>query len=253
MPVLFLGHGSPMNAISKNAFTETLHRLGKTLPRPQAILSVSAHWETPGTQVLYKAEPPTIHDFYGFPEALQRVEYPAQGSLTVAREVKKLIPQSNFSDTWGLDHGTWSVLVHLYPHADIPVLQLSLDTQSTPRQHYEIGRMLRPLREQGVLIMGSGNIVHNLRKVSWDGSGTFEWAHRFSEGIHQALINRDDEKIISYQESFSADAGIAVPTPEHFEPLFYALGAATPEDKISFPYEGFELGSLDMQCVMYSR
>jgi len=241
-----------MNALEKNAFTQTLNKLGKSLPRPQAILSISAHWETLGTQVLYKAQPTTIHDFYGFPEALQKMEYPAAGSLTVAREVKKLIPGAEFNETWGLDHGSWSVLVHLYPHADVPVLQLSLDTKATPQRHYEIGQMLRPLREQGVLILGTGNISHNLRKLSRDGSGDFAWATTFDEGIRQALLTRDNDKVISYEEHFPQEAPLAVPSPEHYYPLLYALGASTAEDKVSFPYEGFEMGSLDMRCVMFT-
>lgn len=252
MPVLFLGHGSPMNALSKNAFTQTLNRLEKSLPRPQAILSISAHWETLGTQVLYKAQPSTIHDFYGFPEGLQNMEYPAPGSLTVAREVKKLIPGSEFNETWGLDHGSWSVLVHLYPHADVPVLQLSLDTKATPQRHYEIGKLLRPLREQGILILSSGNISHNLRKLSRDGGAPVEWAATFDEGIRQALLTRDNDTVISYEKHFPKEAPLAVPSPEHYVPLLYALGASTEADQVSFPYEGFEMGSLSMRSVMFA-
>ncbi|MNK06210.1 LigB family dioxygenase [compost metagenome] len=254
MPVLFIGHGSPMNALAHNAFTESLARLGQELPRPRAILCVSAHWETQGTQVLYAQEPITIHDFYGFPEQLFKMEYPAHGDLQMAHETQELIPNAQLSDKWGLDHGTWSVLVHMYPHADIPVYQLSLDLTLPAEQHYEIGKQLQKLREEGVLILGSGNIVHNLRMLRrrTGGDEVYPWAHKFDDDIKQALLKRDDQGVIRYEELYPEESILAVPTPEHFVPLLYTLGASRPEDKVSFPFEGFEMGSLSMRSVMWS-
>lgn len=255
MPVLFIGHGSPMNALASNAFTESLTRLGRELPRPRAILCVSAHWETQGTQVLSSQEPITIHDFYGFPEQLFQLEYPAHGSPAVARETQELLPGSVLTEKWGLDHGTWSVLVHMYPQADIPVYQLGLDLSLPPEKHYEMGQHLRRLREEGVLILGSGNIVHNLRMLRRRSNGADEvypWAQKFDADIKQALLQRDDQAVIRYEELYPEEAAMAVPTPEHYLPLLYTLGASRPEDKVSFPFEGFEMGSLSMRSVMWS-
>lgn len=253
MPVLFFGHGSPMNALDKNPFTESLNQLGRSLPRPQAVLSVSAHWETEGTKVLYHPDPPTIHDFYGFPKALFDVQYPARGPLSIAHETQRLLPKSELYDKWGLDHGTWSVLTHLYPHADIPVFQVSLDVTKTPEQHIEMGKKLRPLREQGVLIIGSGNIVHNLRLVQWrNPTARLPWAEEFDAKIKDALEKRDDKTLTGY-EDLGESATLSVPTPEHYLPLLYAYGASTESDSISYPYEGFEMGALSMRSVMWSR
>lgn len=253
MPVLFIGHGSPMNALDKNAFTESLNRLGQSLPKPQAVLSVSAHWETEGTKVLYHPDPPTIHDFYGFPKALFDMQYPARGPLRIAHETQRLLPKSELYDKWGLDHGTWSVLAHLYPHADIPTYQVSLDVTKTNQQHLELGKLLRPLREQGVLIVASGNIVHNLRLIQWKNKdGSFPWAEEFDGRIKTALETRDTKTLTDY-EDLGESATLSVPTPEHYQPLLYAFGASTEEDRISYPYEGFEMGSLSMRSVMWSR
>lgn len=253
MPVLFAAHGSPMNALAKNAFTETLARLGAQLPTPQAILVVSAHWETAGTQVLYNATPQTIHDFYGFPKALFDLQYPARGSLSFASATHKLIPDSVLSEKWGLDHGTWSVLVHMYPHAEIPVFQLSLDVKASPAEHIEMGRKLRSLREQGVLIVGSGNIVHNLRAIQWrDPEAKYEWAVEFDAGIKKALDERDEKTLAQYAEKFGSAAEMSVPSPEHYWPLLYAFGASDEKDTLSYPFEGFEMGSLSMRTVLWA-
>ncbi|WP_374029834.1 4,5-DOPA dioxygenase extradiol [Bdellovibrio bacteriovorus] len=253
MPVLFVGHGSPMNALEKNPLTEGLAALGKSLPKPQAILCVSAHWETQGTQVLYNAEPPTIHDFYGFPKPLFDVQYPARGPLALAHETQKLLPNATLNEKWGLDHGTWSVLVHMYPHADIPTYQVSIDVTKTAEQHLEMGRHLASLREKGVLILGTGNIVHNLRMLQWrDPKAVFPWAEEFDLGIKKALEERDEKTLLHYEQKFGEAADLSVPSPEHYLPLLYCYGASEKDDKLSFPYEGYEMGSLSMRSVLWS-
>ncbi|WP_413585002.1 4,5-DOPA dioxygenase extradiol [Bdellovibrio sp. HCB274] len=254
MPVIFAAHGSPMNALAKTPFTEALAALGDRLPKPQAILVVSAHWETEGTKILFNATPQTIHDFYGFPKALFDVQYPARGPLTLAQATQKLVPGAELTEKWGLDHGTWSVLVHMFPNADIPVFQLSLDVNAPPEKHIEVGRHLRSLREQGVLILASGNIVHNLREIKWrDTNGSFDWAVEFDSAIKNALDQRDEKSLTQYLEKFGTAAELSVPSPEHYWPLLYAFGASDEKDKISYPYEGFEMGSLSMRTVMWSR
>ncbi|MEK2687883.1 4,5-DOPA dioxygenase extradiol [Bdellovibrio sp. GT3] len=251
MPVIFAAHGSPMNALAKTPFTDALTALGERVPHPQAILVVSAHWETEGTKVLYTATPQTIHDFYGFPKALFDVQYPARGPLSLAQTTQKLIPGSELTEKWGLDHGTWSVLVHMFPKADIPVFQLSLDVHAPPEKHIEMGKHLRSLREQGVLILASGNIVHNLREIKWrEPDSSTPWAVEFDSAIKQALEQRD-EKSLAHIEKFGSAAELSVPTPEHYWPLLYAFGASDDKDKISYPYEGFEMGSLSMRTVMW--
>lgn len=253
MPVLFVGHGSPMNALAKNPFTDALTSLGKKLPKPQAILCVSAHWETQGTQVLYNAAPPTIHDFYGFPKPLFDMQYPARGPLSLAHETQKLLPGSTLNEKWGLDHGTWAVLAHMYPHADIPVYQLSIDVSKSAEQHVELGKLLKPLRDQGVLIIGSGNIVHNLRMINWhEPNSAYEWAVQFDQNIKEALENRDASALVQYEERFGDAAQKSVPTPEHYLPLLYTFGASDQSDQLSYPYEGFEMGSLSMRNVLWS-
>lgn len=252
MPALFLGHGSPMNALEKNAVTESFKQLGKTLPRPKAILGISAHWETEGTQVLSHPTPPTIHDFYGFPQALFDVEYPAPGSAELAQKTRALLPDSTLSEKWGLDHGTWSVLVHMYPQADIPVYQVSLDVHKTPEQHLQLGRHLRPLRDQGVLILGSGNIVHNLRAIQWrNPHGALPWAAAFDDYVKQALEKRDEAALTNYLQAGEI-ASLSVPTPEHYLPLLYVLGSADEKDTLHYPFEGCQMGSLSMRSVMFS-
>lgn len=252
MPVLFVGHGSPMNALEKNAFSESLRRLGQELPKPRAIAAISAHWETEGTQVLYRAEPPTIHDFYGFPKPLFEVNYPASGPLSIAQETKKLIGDAQLNETWGLDHGTWAVLLHMYPHADIPTFQISLDVKKTMQQHLEVGKKLRTLREQGVLILGSGNIVHNLGQISWKQRDfAHNWNRAFDTEVAEALEKRDEVSLTDIYKSYNGEAEMSVPSPEHYVPLLYCLGASSASDKISYPYEGYEYGSLSMRSVLW--
>ncbi|UOF02833.1 4,5-DOPA dioxygenase extradiol [Bdellovibrio reynosensis] len=252
MPVLFVGHGSPMNALDKNPFTEGLHQLAGKIPRPQAILAVSAHWETTGTQILSAANPQTIHDFYGFPKALFDIRYPAPGAPELAAETQKLVGgDAILTEKWGYDHGTWSILLHMYPEANIPVYQLSLDVKKDPKAHVEIGRKLQALREKGVLILGSGNIVHNLRLINWkDQKAVYPWAKEFDLKVKAALENREDYKLMYLDENQEADR-LSVPSADHYLPLLYCYGASTPEDSISYPYEGYELGSLSMRSVLW--
>lgn len=251
MPAVFLGHGSPMNALEHNAATESFRKLGEELPRPKAILAVSAHWETEGTQILSLAKPPTIHDFYGFPKALFDLEYPALGSPEFAKRTQSLVANSSLNEKWGLDHGTWSVLVHMYPKADIPVYQLSLDVKKTPQEHLEVGRKLQALREEGVMILGSGNIVHNLRAINWkEPNGVYSWGLEFDQKIKSALDARDEKTLTDYLELGDA-AKLSVPTAEHYLPLLYVFGASRSKDILSYPFEGYAMGSLSMRSVLY--
>ena len=254
MPVLFIGHGSPENALLDNPFTQALTRLGKELPTPRAILCVSAHWLTDGTLATAIAAPKTIYDFYGFPPPLYTVKYPAHGSPDLAGKVQKLLHPINagLDVSWGLDHGTWSVLRHMYPLANIPVVQLSIDFHKPPAHHYKIGKLLAPLCKEGVLIMGSGNIVHNLHQISPDGreAAPFAWAKQFDMFIKDSLEKKDHGAIINYQ-SLGRIASLSHPSPDHFYPLLYAMGAAGEGSKISYPYEGYEYGSLSMRAVRF--
>lgn len=253
MPSLFVGHGSPMNAIQSNDFTQTLKQLGKNLPRPKAILCISAHWMTRGsTQVTAMTQPKTIHDFYGFPQALFDIQYPAPGHPEVAQLVIDTV-SGVIADThtWGLDHGAWSVLVHTHPKADIPVVQLSMDMNQPGEFHYEMGKKLAPLRDQGVMILGSGNIVHNLRQLYSETSAPADWAVEFDEWTKDHLLRRDFKPL--HSEYLNAPHGpMSVPTPDHYYPLLYVLGAASEEDHLVFDYEGFQNGSLSMRSVRFS-
>jgi 4,5-DOPA dioxygenase extradiol len=255
MPVLFVGHGSPMNAIVDNAWSRGFQQLGRDLPTPRAILSVSAHWYVPGTLLTASPEPETIHDFGGFPQELFEIEYPARGSAELARRVAGLLEAraARLADDWGLDHGTWSVLHHLRPAADVPVVQLSIDRRLPPADHLAIGRALAPLRDEGILVMGSGNITHNLRHAfrSLQTGDTTRpaWAFDFDRDVSAALEQRDHAHLVSAIES---DAGRAShPTIDHYLPLLYAAGASEPGDRISFPIEGWDLGSLSMRSVRF--
>lgn len=255
-PTLFVGHGSPMNALLQNSYTQALGNLGKRLPQPTAILAVSAHWETEGTRLLQNEKPKTIHDFYGFPKELHEVQYPAAGAPQVASRAKELLapfaPQ--LDDSWGLDHGTWSVLLHMYPNANIPVTQLSLNRNLSFQEHLKQASLLRPLRDEGVLIVGSGNITHNLRAINWDmEAAPFDWAVEFDEMMKEALINRDLNKILPNSREHHALWGKVLPTLEHYLPLLYALGASEENEVPSFPYEGIQLGSLSMRSVMFGK
>jgi len=252
MPVVFIGHGSPMNAIESNAFTRALEKLGVELARPQAICVISAHWVTRGSQVQASEWPRTIHDFYGFPKPLYEVEYPAPGAPV---EATRLARQQNFvaDRDWGLDHGAWSVLRHMYPKADVPVFQLSLDQTRTFAEHVALGRELRALRERGVLIVGSGNLVHNLHKMNWElPQAAYPWASEFDQKVKQAIEAHDIEGIASpdgWGEQLLAEAH---PTLEHYAPILYCMAATDDTDTPSYPYEGIEFGSVSMRTVLFT-
>ena len=254
MPLLFLGHGSPMNAITGNEFTEGWRDIGKTLPKPNAILCVSAHWETRGTYVTAMDRPETIHDFGGFPEELYEVQYPAPGSPDLAQEIKNLVKRTDvgLDEKWGLDHGCWSVVKHLYPKADIPVIQMSLDYSKSPQYHYDLAKELMPLRKRGVLIIGSGNMVHNLSMVSWDkidepGFG-YDWAIEANEKMKKFILADDHKSLIDYKSQGRAFA-LAIPSPEHFLPLLYSLSLKEANETLSLFNDRAIAGSLTMTCV----
>jgi len=254
MPVLFLGHGSPMNAIEDNQFAEGFRTIAKTLPRPNAILCISAHWFTIGTKVTAMENPPTIHDFYGFPKELFEVQYPAKGSPELAKEIKKLlyITTVALDKNWGLDHGTWSVIKHLYPKADIPVIQLSIDSTKPASYHYDLAQQLIPLRKKGILIIGSGNIVHNLGLVNYqnfdkDDYG-YDWAIEAKEKINQWLMEGNFQSIINYDKQIKS-IQLAIPTPEHYLPLIYALGLKEKSETITLFNDKLVAGSLSMTSL----
>jgi 4,5-DOPA dioxygenase extradiol len=252
LPAIFFGHGNPMNALESNAWTVAWGAIGRALDPPEAVLCVSAHWYRPGVAVTAMASPRTIHDFGGFPQELYRVQYPAPGSLDLARRVVSLLaPVPVELDTrWGLDHGAWSVLKHVFPQADVPVVQLALDETMPGSAHLEIGRKLAALRDEGVLIVGSGNLVHNLHAYAWGRRPVqpFDWAVRFEEKARALMLAGDDESLASY-EALGTDAMLSVPTPEHFLPLLHVLGARRPGDEVTFPVEGMDGGSISMLTV----
>lgn len=254
MPVLFVGHGNPMNAVEDNRWSRGFGDLGRGLPRPRAILAVSAHWYVEGTFTTSNERPGTIHDFGGFPDALYRIQYPAPGDPALARRVAALVgPRASTSAAWGIDHGTWSVLVHLRPAADVPVVQLSIDGRLPPSEHLAIGRSLAPLRDEGIVLLASGNVTHNLHHAFLSlrlGEGrTPEWAHAFDAGIARALARHDTAHLVRALES---DEGRrSHPTPDHYLPLLYAAGASTGDERVTFPLEGFDLSSLSMRAVRF--
>jgi 4,5-DOPA dioxygenase extradiol len=251
-PALFIGHGSPMMAIEPGPYTEAWVRIGRALPRPRAILAISAHWYTRGTAVTAMEKPKTIHDFYGFPEALYQQQYAARGDAALAQRVRELLaPTAVLADTqeWGLDHGTWSVLRYLYPEADVPVVQLSMDGTLPAQSHLDIGRRLKPLRAEGVLVLGSGNVVHNLRALDRAGHGKGDArAVAFDAWVRQAALAGDHAALADYARAGDA-ARWSVPTPDHYLPLLYVLGTQQAGEQVSFPVEGFDLGSLSMLAV----
>jgi 4,5-DOPA dioxygenase extradiol len=254
MPVVFIGHGSPMNAIERNDFTRTLADLGARLPHPAAILSISAHWYIGDLLVLSHPRPETIHDFWGFPRPLYQVRYPAPGYPAGAAVTANLLreDQAMESEEWGFDHGTWSVLVHMFPKADIPVFQLSLDYRRSPQDHYRLGQKIKGLREQGVLILGSGNIVHNLaRIVPGRNAQPWSWAIEFDAGIKEALVSHNHDALTNYEQTFAATARFAVPTPDHYLPLLYCAAASEAAEAPQFPFEGFEQASISMRAVQW--
>ncbi|MBL7690643.1 MAG: 4,5-DOPA dioxygenase extradiol [Flavipsychrobacter sp.] len=253
MPVLFIGHGSPMNAIEDNSFSQTWRKMGKSLPRPQAILSISAHWLTKGTKVTGNAQPRTIHDFGGFPKKLFDQQYPAPGSPELANLTKQLVTYSHVQtdDSWGLDHGTWSVLLPMYPAADIPVFQMSIDYDQPLQYHYEIGKQLNKLRDKGVLIIGSGNLVHNLGMVDWGNTGKkFDWANEFDTKFTEWMNKGDHASILKYQQILGTTARMAHPTNDHLLPLFYILGLKQPGDELKYFNDKFDYGSISMRSVV---
>ena len=249
MPVLFVGHGSPTNAIEDNSFSRAWAELARTLPRPRAILCVSAHWETDGTRVTAMAKPPTIHDFGGFPETLCKKQYPAPGAPEWAETTRKTIRKARVAadQDWGLDHGTWAVLCRMYPEAAVPVFQLSLDRTQPARYHYDLGRELAPLREQGLLIVGSGNMVHNLGLMEWNDK-PFDWAAGFDAKLAELIRKRDHEALIRH-EDLGQEAKLAIPTNEHYLPLLYALALQGKDEPLTFFAEKVTLGSISMRGV----
>lgn len=252
MPAIFIGHGSPMVTLSKNVYTEAWAEIGRSIPHPKAVLAVSAHWYISGSAVTIAASPRTIHDFGGFPKELHEAQYPAKGSPELAQQVKKLLsPLSvELDDSWGLDHGTWTVLRHIFPNADVPVIQLSIDRTKPPAFHYELGRRLTSLRDEGILVIGSGNIVHNLREYLWENSSVqpFDWAVRFENRMREFMRTGEDANVIAY-EALGEDALLSVPTPDHFLPLLYVLGLRREGEQVSFPVEGFDGGAMSMLSV----
>ncbi len=254
MPLLFLGHGSPMNAIEDNEFTRSFHDISTQIEKPKAILVISAHWETRGTFLTAMEHPETIHDFGGFPKALYEVQYPAPGSPELAREVQQLVTSTNagLTDQWGLDHGAWSVIRHLYPNADVPVVEMSIDYTKGPQYHYELGRELAALRRKGVLIIGSGNLVHNLRMVDWNrmndiGYG-YDWAEEARTKMNEWILDGNHQALIDYRQQGTA-FNLAIPSPDHFLPLLYVLGLKDAKEEISLFNDKAMAGSLSMTSV----
>jgi 4,5-DOPA dioxygenase extradiol len=250
MPALFVGHGSPMNTLERNGFTDAWRTLGKQLPRPRALLVVSAHWYIGATAVTAMAKPRTIHDFYGFPQALFDFQYPAPGAPDIAAEIAEAVKPAWCGldvDQWGLDHGTWSVLAHVYPQADVPVIQLSINELQPPEYHLELGARLAPLRERGIMVLASGNVVHNLRRIQWNKpDAAFDWAERFDDAVVQQLADAPGDMLKLMDHP---DYTLAVPTPDHFIPLLYIAGMAAAENKPLQPLvRGYAMGSLSMTC-----
>ncbi len=252
MPVVFFGHGNPMNALSKNRYTEAWRRIGEAIPRPKAVLSISAHWYTHETAVTAMEKPRTIHDFGGFPRELYKVTYPVSGDPALASAVQNMLaPISvDLDERWGLDHGTWAVLRHVFPEADIPVVQLSINAMQPAAFHYEIGKRLAPLRDEGVFIIGSGNLVHNLHAYAWGGHAVepYDWAVRFEKKVRKLLLSSDDNPLIAY-ETLGPDAMLSVPTPDHYLPLLYIIALRKEGEQICFPVEGIDGGSVSMLAV----
>lgn len=254
LPVLFIGHGSPMNGIEDNEFSQTWAKMGKEVTRPKAVIVVSAHWLTRGTHVTAMDEPKTIHDFGGFPQALFDVEYPAKGSPELAKETANLITSTDvgLDHDWGLDHGTWTVVRHMYPDADIPVLQLSIDYGKPAEYHYNLAKQLSALRKKGVLIIGSGNMVHNLRMIDWrklnEPNYGFDWAIEMNDIFKQKIQGCDHKALMEY-EKLSKSAKLAIPTPDHYYPLMYILGLQDNKDELSFFNDKLVGGSLNMTSV----
>ncbi|MBN7771762.1 4,5-DOPA dioxygenase extradiol [Clostridium aminobutyricum] len=253
MPILFIGHGSPMNAIETNEFTKNWTEIAKRIPRPEAILAISAHWFTDGTRIQDDEYPKVIYDMYGFPDELYRMEYKPSGAPALAHLTKDLIHEEvQIDNSWGIDHGAWSVLCHMYPEANIPLYQLSVDQSAEAQTHFELGKQIRSLREQGVLIIASGNVVHNLSKINWNMQGGYAWAEEFDEYIKQKIIKRQYEDVIHYKMAGKCSE-LAFYTPEHFYPLLYILGASDEKDKLSIYNDDCIMGSLSMTCYLFEQ
>jgi 4,5-DOPA dioxygenase extradiol len=252
MPAVFFGHGNPMNAIERNVWTQAWSHWGASLPKPEAILCISAHWYLPRVAVTVQSIPKTIHDFGGFPKELYEVEYPAPGSPELAKRVRDILSPVpvTLDDTWGLDHGTWAVLTHVFPDADVPIVQLSIDERQPAAFHYEIGKKLASLREEGVLVIGSGNLVHNLHAYAWGQRkvGPYEWGARFEKKVREKLLAREDSPLVEY-EKLGQDALLSAPTPDHYLPFLYIIGMRKEGEPVSFPVEGFDGGSISMLAV----
>lgn len=255
MPLLFVGHGSPMNGIEDNDFSRRWRELGKTLPTPKGVLVISAHWLTKGTHVTAMEHPRTIHDFGGFPQALYNVQYPAPGNPALAEETRRVIASTpvGLDHDWGLDHGTWTIVRHMYPKANIPVLQLSIDFHQTPQYHYDLAKELSSLRQKGVLIIGSGNMVHNLRRVAWDRLNEpeygYEWTLEMNALFKKHIVEHNHRSLINY-ESLGTSAMLAIPTPDHYYPLLYVLGLQKKNEESTFFNDRAVGGSLTMTSVM---
>ena len=252
MPAIFFGHGNPMNALLRNDYTAGWAALGGDLPRPRAVLCVSAHWYLPGTYVTASPAPRTIHDFGGFPRELYEIKYPAPGDPELADRVRELLAPVDvgLDNQWGLDHGTWSVLCHVFPDADVPVLQLSIDETQPAEFHYALGRRLAPLRDEGILIAGSGNLVHNLHAYAWGRHVVkpLDWAVRFDRLARELLVSGNHAPLVNY-ETLGRDAMLSAPTPDHYLPLLYVMAVQREDDRVSFPVEGFDGGSISMLTV----
>jgi len=252
MPAIFFGHGNPMNALYRNAWTEGWAAIGRSVPKPKAILCISAHWYVPTLAVTSMERPRTIHDFGGFPRELFEYQYPAPGSPELAARVQQLLETEVYADErqWGLDHGTWSVLCHVFPDADVPVVQLSIDETQPAEWHYEIAKKLLQLREEGVVVIGSGNLIHNLHTYAWGKHDVepFDWALRFEETARQLITSGDHQPLVNYG-SLGKDALLSAPTPDHYLALIYFLAVRRSEDEVTFPVEGFDGGSISMTSV----
>jgi 4,5-DOPA dioxygenase extradiol len=252
MPVIFFGHGNPMNALMENEYTRAWAEIGRSFPRPRAIVCISAHWYVPFTGVTAMESPRTIHDFGGFPLELYRVSYPAPGDRDLARRIQALLaPVSvQLDQEWGLDHGTWSVLCHVFPEADVPVVQISIDETQPPAFHFEVSKRLAVLRDENVLIIGSGNVVHNLHAYAWGRHSVqaYDWAVRFEGEVRKMISARNFTPLVDY-ELLGRDAVLSVPTPDHYLPMLYAISLAQEEEEITFPVSGFDGGSVSMLAV----
>jgi 4,5-DOPA dioxygenase extradiol len=250
MPVIFVGHGSPMNALEENEYTKGWEDIAKQLPRPKAILAISAHWYTDGTRITDSDAPNMVYDMYGFPEELYKIEYKAKGAPEIAHLTRELIQREvKIDNSWGFDHGTWSILHKMYPQADIPVYQLSVDQNADAQTHYQMGKEIASLRDKEVLIFASGNVVHNLRMLDWDNNGGHPWAEEFNQFIKVKVTNKQYDEVIHFEKAGKA-ALFSVPTPEHFYPLLYVLGASAEEDSLTIFNDSCTLGSLSMTSYL---